>query len=477
MNNVLFLDLQSTGMRPPGAHPLEIAWAIGEGDVREHLVRLPEGEDVPRRVTEITGLTAHDLTEALALEEVLTRLKAELVDTVVIHYAQFEKPFLLNFFAGELPFRVLCTHQITKRLFPNLPSQNIRATAGYFGPPVIGLNRAGTFVRATRQIWRGLCEEFGRQGLNALDDVHSWLASTPRAKSTRYEYRLDKVKRLELPDAPGIYRMLGKNGEVLYVGKATSLKSRVNSYFRGKKGRDKFKLEMLAQVWDLRVTETPTPLEAALLESDEIKRHDPPYNVVLKNGRRHLVFYSRDFERVGMGQTADLPVGPFRNHNWIEPLRALAERRWTAIFWDLLPEDDVRQGFELFCDLQGLDAERLTSVRALLAIGARLHRRHVDEDEESSDESETEDPTVTIEDIAGKFERLLRRAGAESHRARKLTKLLNADVPLGERTLHFRDGRLEGEPAPHKEKPWVDLDVDTFDRMSILLSELNRRNV
>jgi hypothetical protein len=60
---------------------------------------------------------------------------------------------------------------------------------------------------------------------------------------------VDRIKRLEFPNRPGVYRMLSQSGQVLYVGKATSLKSRVNSYFRGQKGRDRKKLEMLAQVW------------------------------------------------------------------------------------------------------------------------------------------------------------------------------------------------------------------------------------
>ncbi|MFX6149426.1 nucleotide excision repair endonuclease, partial [Acinetobacter baumannii] len=76
---------------------------------------------------------------------------------------------------------------------------------------------------------------------------------------------------LQLPDRPGIYRMLAQDGRVLYVGKATSLRSRVNSYFHGKT-QGKRKREMIAQVWDIQVTECGSALEAALLENEEIKR-------------------------------------------------------------------------------------------------------------------------------------------------------------------------------------------------------------
>ena len=77
--------------------------------------------------------------------------------------------------------------------------------------------------------------------------------------------------------------MLSQSGEVLYVGKATSLRSRVNSYFRGQKGPRPPQRDDRASL-ESDATPCATPLEAALLESDEIKRLNPPYNVVLKTG-------------------------------------------------------------------------------------------------------------------------------------------------------------------------------------------------
>lgn len=537
----LFVDCQTTGIRPPAAHLLEIAWSVGTLDedgapIQSHLVRLPEGQSIPRIVTEITGLTAGDLADAVAIEEVARKFAKDLegVDAAIIHYAQFEKPFLLHLLKrlrelDQLPFRVLCTHQITKRLFPNLPSQNIRACAGFFGPPVVGLNRAATFVRATMQIWGGLSSELEKHDLRDSESIEKWLAKSPRTKATRYEYRLDKVKRLELPDSPGVYRMLAKTGEVLYVGKATSLKSRVNSYFRGKKGRDLRKLEMLAQVWDLQITPCPTPLEAALLESDEIKRLNPPYNVVLKTGNRHLQFYSRDFTSVSRRQSAEHPVGPFRNSNWIDHLRLLSLSVETGTFqqvfiYEDFPEEDLREGFRIFCEQKNINPAALKSVRCLLAYGMKLYREYEEPEEieealaeevvtneevpldadvvysRPADDSKSshaelastsldgkraklnipqlseEDLVVTPEDLAGKFERLLRRAAAEKWRTKKLTKLLNAKITIDNRTLEFHSGRMNADDSPDQDRtaPWSGLEIDTYDRMSILLSELTR---
>ena len=75
--------------------------------------------------------------------------------------------------------------------------------------------------------------------------------------------------------------MLRTDGSVLYVGKAASLHHRVNSYFRKQNGVPERLLEMLSQARAISFDVTPSPLEAALLEPDEIKRHRPPYNVAL----------------------------------------------------------------------------------------------------------------------------------------------------------------------------------------------------
>ena len=64
---------------------------------------------------------------------------------------------------------------------------------------------------------------------------------------------MPRDKRLSLPDEPGIYRLLRSNGEVLYVGKASSLKKRVNSYFQKQRRISERTLEMLTQAQDLGI--------------------------------------------------------------------------------------------------------------------------------------------------------------------------------------------------------------------------------
>ena len=118
-----------------------------------------------------------------------------------------------------------------------------------------------------------------------------------------------EIRRL-LPARPGIYRMLRANGDLLYIGKATSLKQRVNSYFRQKGAHAEHTLEMLSQAADLRVTRTGSALEAAVLESDEIKRHSPPYNMALQTGQRKLTFCSHDLKKCAATPDSNYCIGP-----------------------------------------------------------------------------------------------------------------------------------------------------------------------
>ncbi len=87
-----------------------------------------------------------------------------------------------------------------------------------------------------------------------------------------------------LPAKPGVYRMLGRDDTILYVGKARHLRNRVSSYFRGGTHGEKTQV-MLDQVQRVEVTVTASEIEALLLEQNLIKRHRPRYNVLLKDDK------------------------------------------------------------------------------------------------------------------------------------------------------------------------------------------------
>ena len=207
---------------------------------------------------------------------------------------------------------------MAKRLLPHLPSHTLKAVAGYFKWPNTPKNEIHSHVSMTTHIWYQLLPKLLDSNIRCDTCLMHWLEiKSQRVKSTHYEYNIERLTRLELSDKPGIYRMLAEDGTILYIGKATSLKARVNTYFRGVKNRNRRTLEMLAQVWHIETAVCDTPLEAALLESDEIKKWNPPYNVLLKAEQRCLVFYNKDYSEYAENKDAIFFKGPYKPHDAI----------------------------------------------------------------------------------------------------------------------------------------------------------------
>lgn len=95
-----------------------------------------------------------------------------------------------------------------------------------------------------------------------------------------------KEKSKLAPQAPGVYFWLDEKGEVLYVGRATSLKNRLSQYFQ--KNIEARIAEMVSTAKSIRWEKTETLLEAIILEAKEIKRYWPKYNVRDRDNRSFI---------------------------------------------------------------------------------------------------------------------------------------------------------------------------------------------
>jgi excinuclease ABC subunit C len=124
-----------------------------------------------------------------------------------------------------------------------------------------------------------------------------------------------------LPESPGVYQYLDKTGTIIYVGKAKNLKRRVSSYFN--KNQDRIKTRILvSKIVDLKYIVVNSEEEALLLENNLIKKHQPRYNILLKDGKTYpsvcikrepfpRVFVTRNIIKDGSEY-----FGPFSNVNF-----------------------------------------------------------------------------------------------------------------------------------------------------------------
>lgn len=138
----------------------------------------------------------------------------------------------------------------------------------------------------------------------------------------------DKLAKKKLPDAPGVYFFLGSKKEILYIGKATSLRNRVRSYFSNDIAikRSKLIAQMVEEARTVDITVTDSVLESLILESNLIRTHKPKYNSMTKDDKsyNHLVITNEEFPRVLVVRGKDLTAkfeeneikyhfGPFTN--------------------------------------------------------------------------------------------------------------------------------------------------------------------
>ena len=337
--SLLAIDCQATGANPEKNCLLEVGWTevynSGEKngsplEINSYLVKLPDGVTISRQVERITGISNELIKSGYQSNTIwkklvrstqnITQANGMELCPVIIHFARFEEPYLRKLHEENapetiFPFEIICTHEITKRLLPDLPRRGIRAIAGYLGKSVDELRRAGHHVSATIFIWRNLVTLLEKNhGVTTLEELRNWLAETNASSRTGRAYPMESKIRLGFPDTPGVYRMLRSNGDILYIGKAKSLKRRVNSYFQKRTQHSEHILEMLTQAVNIEVTETGSALEAALLESDEIKRHSPPYNVALRKREREIWFGTVNMDSFSHESGYEYTIGPILSH-------------------------------------------------------------------------------------------------------------------------------------------------------------------
>ena len=134
-----------------------------------------------------------------------------------------------------------------------------------------------------------------------------------------------------LPERSGVYRMIDRKGDVLYVGKSRNLKARVSSYFRPA-GLATKTMRLVSRTQDIQVTVTSSETEALLLEQSFIKNFKPPFNVLLRDDKSYpyIRFTDHQFPRIelhrGSTRGGGMYFGPFPSASAVRKSISILQR-------------------------------------------------------------------------------------------------------------------------------------------------------
>ncbi|RYZ65404.1 MAG: hypothetical protein EOP09_14330 [Proteobacteria bacterium] len=220
----------------------------------------------------------------------------------------------------------------------------------------------------------------------------------------------------------------------------------------------------------------------------------------MKKGLRKLVFFNRAFDSVSAQQDEVHTVGPFSSLMVFDSMMKLGASLTNnefdpTLFFEPVDPELLKKGYALFCERHDFEPYAFTSLRSVIAVGL-WWQRHAEvaadetetdiQDEIEQEISEEHELEATPEDVADRFERHFLRAGRAYARAQRLTKLMNSDIDFklvnSDSRCHLviRQGHMQSvECNPHSpvlsnKYLWAEHSIETYDRMSVLLSELEK---
>ena len=282
-------------------------------------------------VTHLTGISDEMLADQPGIEEVLPRFAAFAGDSVLVaHNAGFDIGFLnvamRQQFGRPLHQPHLCTLRLARRLVPNLRRRSLDSLAEHFGIAVRDRHRALGDARMTAEVLFCLLDLVAQRGIGRLDEI---LDLQGQARDGRpFICPLPAARVNALPEVPGVYRFLGQDGRLLYVGRSNNLRQRVGSYLYNSRSHGRRTLDLIRHIHSVEVEEAGSDLEAALLEAELIRALQPPYNRLSK----HLpqIAYLKlttcgSFPRLSVARRLTSGrarfYGPFRNRRSAEGVR------------------------------------------------------------------------------------------------------------------------------------------------------------
>ena len=282
------LDLETTGGSAQDSITEVGALKVARGEtVGTFQTLVDPGRPVPSFIRLLTGISDELVLGAPTIEAVLPSLLSFIGDSVIVaHNARFDVSFLNRALVSagypKLSNPVVDTAALARKaLAGEVRNRKLATLARHFRCAHQPCHRAFADVLATTDVLHHLIERLTGFGVTTLEDLMS-------ISYTRMDGTFNKISLAQgLPDGPGIYRFLGVTGKTLYVGKSSSVRKRVRSYFYGdprRKMRD-----LLKETQSIAAEPYGTMLEAEVAEARAISSENPPFNRAGKGSSKWFV--------------------------------------------------------------------------------------------------------------------------------------------------------------------------------------------
>ncbi len=282
------IDIETTGLSPRYNNIIEIGIVKVSGlKIKEtYQTMINPGRQIPYYISQFTGITDEDVYNAPffddAADEILDFISEDIIGG---HNFSFDKSFLKRelLYAGRgiLYNRDICTLKLARRMYPDLRSKSLTNMCRHFKLHNENSHRALSDAKVTAQLLIRMIEELrDKHSISTLEDLLSYHKKpAAKVKSSRLKEPLREYAA-GLPQAPGIYYFLNSKGDIIYIGKAKSLRDRIKSYFSPTAPRKAKKI--VQQASRIKIEMTNTELTALLMEAESIKLVNPRHNTQLK---------------------------------------------------------------------------------------------------------------------------------------------------------------------------------------------------
>jgi len=264
------IDIETTGGNPSKDKITEIAVLIHDGSriTHEFCTLVNPERRIPQFISRMTGITDEMVSEAPRFYEIARNLVELTRDKVfVAHNASFDYHFIKNEFRAlgyDFSRSQLCTYKLSRKLLPGYSSYGLGKLCRELNIVNNSRHRAAGDAHATAKLFDRLLQKYPAGFINGF----------PALKKNETVPLPGFFKNL--PEETGVYYLLGRNGEIIYIGKSRNIRKRAISHFLSQSSKKA--LEMATAIAEVDFRVTGSELAALLLESEEIKKHQPLFN-------------------------------------------------------------------------------------------------------------------------------------------------------------------------------------------------------